>query len=156
MIIDKITPDQAQNIQEFIQDIISQSEIYLPQWSKQEWHDYLGTSSAYGLKITNNGKLCAILLTNLVLGEADILMIATDTLYRRQGLASRLLENLQATCTKISLEVESQNLIAIKFYQNLGFKQVGIRKFYYQENNGDALCLIWDNPLHQDKIPKII
>ncbi len=41
----------------------------------------------------------------------------------------------------ISLEVRKSNFEAIKLYQKYGFRKVGMRKFYYSNNNEDAIIM---------------
>ncbi len=78
----------------------------------------------------------------IVLDEADIVNIVVKKNYRKNGIASLLMENLIDFCKKkgikkINLEVNSSNDIAIKLYKHFGFLQVGCRKNYY--SNGDGL-----------------
>lgn len=60
-------------------------------------------------------------------------------------IGSRLLEEIfkiakQLKAKTITLEVNEKNLPAIKLYQKYGFKQIGLRKKYY-DNVDDALLL---------------
>lgn len=77
----------------------------------------------------------------IVLDEADIMNIVIKKSYRNQGIGSLLLENLillanKRSLSSLSLEVNEENLSAIHLYEKFGFKQVGIRKNYYQNKNG--------------------
>ena len=49
----------------------------------------------------------------------------------------------------ITLEVRVSNSSAIALYKKFGLKSVGVRKFYYQDNNEDAYVMfsenIWDD-----------
>ena len=45
-------------------------------------------------------------------------------------------------CVAYTLEVRAGNVPAISLYEKHGFKQDGIRKGYYQDNNEDAI-LMW-------------
>ena len=52
-----------------------------------------------------------------------------------------LLENVitlakSNNCSKINLEVNETNTIAINLYKKYDFKQVGMRKNYYKNQNG--------------------
>mgnify|MGYP005789585945 CR=1 FL=1 len=60
-------------------------------------------------------------------------------------IGSKLLEEIfkiakQVNAKVITLEVNKKNIPAIKLYQKYGFKQIGLRKKYYN-NIDDALLL---------------
>ena len=61
--------------------------------------------------------------------------------YRNQGIGTLLLENLillakDLNISTLFLEVNEQNKPAIHLYEKLGFKKLGVRKKYYNNNNG--------------------
>lgn len=75
----------------------------------------------------------------------EIMNIVTKKNQRRNGIGKILIENIKKLAKeygveKIYLEVNNQNLPAIKLYENSGFKQVGIRKQYY-EGKFDAILM---------------
>lgn len=75
----------------------------------------------------------------------EIMNIVTKKNQRRNGIGKILIENIKKLAKeygveKIFLEVNHQNLPAIKLYENSGFKQVGIRKQYY-EGKFDAILM---------------
>ena len=50
----------------------------------------------------------------------------------------------------ITLEVRVGNIPAIGLYEKYGFKSLGVRKGYYQDNNEDAL-IMWTENIFYDK-----
>ena len=50
----------------------------------------------------------------------------------------------------ITLEVRVSNIPAINLYEKFGFKSLGVRKGYYQNNNEDAL-IMWTENIFYDK-----
>ena len=65
---------------------------------------------------------------------------------RRLGIASHLVrhaieEGSTRGTTRALLEVRASNLVAQKFYQNLGFRQYGCRRSYYTNPNEDAILM---------------
>ena len=48
----------------------------------------------------------------------------------------------------ITLEVRASNVPAIKLYEKYGFKSLGVRKGYYQDNGEDALIMWTENIFH--------
>lgn len=76
----------------------------------------------------------------IVMDEADIMNIVTKRSYRNQGIGTLLLENLisiayELKLSSISLEVNEENMPAIHLYEKFDFKNLGIRKNYYQDKN---------------------
>ncbi|WP_052339807.1 ribosomal protein S18-alanine N-acetyltransferase [Gorillibacterium massiliense] len=82
----------------------------------------------------------------LIMDEAHITNIAVREKYRGYKLGERLVSELMKTASfmgaaKITLEVRVTNHIAQNLYRKLGFRDAGIRKGYYTDNNEDALIM---------------
>ena len=79
-----------------------------------------------------------------VAGECQINNVAVHPDYRKQEIASELMElvinetedNGVTFCT---LEVRVGNAAALKLYERFGFKQVGLRPYYYEDGAGAVL-----------------
>lgn len=69
----------------------------------------------------------------LTAGEYEILNLAVASEFRRQGVARELLaaflENVEGA---VYLEVRESNGAAINLYKSMGFKEVAVRKEYYE------------------------
>ena len=57
-----------------------------------------------------------------------------------------MLDRALEVCTEerlqyVTLEVRVGNTAAITLYESLDFKQIGLRKAYYQDNREDAMVL---------------
>lgn len=81
----------------------------------------------------------------LIIDEVNIMNIVVKKDKRNLGVGSLLLEEIVKyskihNATSITLEVNEKNIPAIKLYEKYGFKQVGIRKKYY--NNEDNAILM--------------
>lgn len=81
-------------------------------------------------------------------GEAHILNLCVRDDLRGRGVGRQMLELLlerarQAGMAEVFLEVRPSNRLAISLYESVGFVQVGLRKGYYQAEQGreDALVL---------------
>jgi ribosomal-protein-alanine N-acetyltransferase len=82
--------------------------------------------------------------------EAHITTLAVHPDYQRQYIGERLLVNDILEAKKVgarwmTLEVRVSNERAQHLYYKYGFKSLGLRKCYYQDNNEDALVLWTEN-----------
>jgi ribosomal-protein-alanine N-acetyltransferase len=69
----------------------------------------------------------------LVEGEIELLNLAVAPEFRRRGVARKLVESLLAESPGVVyLEVRESNQSARKFYNHMGFQEVGSRSGYYQ------------------------
>lgn len=81
-----------------------------------------------------------------VLDEGEITNIAVDPNSRGRGIGRELLESIveqakKRHISKITLEVRSSNEAAKTLYLSVGFKQIAIRKEYYQKPTEDAIIM---------------
>lgn len=116
-------------------------------WSKDSYIQELSNPIAkyFVAKIDNN--VVGFVGTWIVLDESHITNIAVHPNYRKQGIASKLLNELlhyckNQGCVAYTLEVRSSNIAAKSLYEKHNFKQDGIRKGYYEDNKEDAI-LMW-------------
>ncbi|MCL1822813.1 MAG: ribosomal protein S18-alanine N-acetyltransferase [Oscillospiraceae bacterium] len=75
--------------------------------------------------------------TGLRMGEeSELYRIAVLPEYRRQGFAKELLLRFIEKCGgDVFLETRSRNAAAIRLYESAGFKQIGLRKNYYGDDD---------------------
>ena len=81
----------------------------------------------------------------ILMDQADIQTIAITPLYRRQGIATLLLNDVLSHLASkavqdVFLEVAVSNTDAIRLYERFGFKNIGIRRAYYQSGD-DAIIM---------------
>lgn len=81
----------------------------------------------------------------LIINQVNIMNIVVKKDKRNFGIGSSLLEEIIRyskihNATSITLEVNEKNIPAIKLYKKYGFKQVGLRRKYY--NNEDNAILM--------------
>ena len=74
-----------------------------------------------------------------------LMNVAVDDRLLRQGIASALLERLFERADQpgeqYTLEVRQSNTPAISLYGGYGFRDAGIRRGYYHDNQEDALIM---------------
>lgn len=87
-------------------------------------------------------------ILSIAAGEAHILNLCVDPVYRRLGYGDRLLDEIlmrtrAASVREIFLEVRPSNATALSLYRKKGFRQIANRRAYYQSRHGreDAAVL---------------
>ena len=98
-----------------------------------------------------DGKIVAYAGAWVSFNQAEVMSVAVDPEYRRQGIGAilfgELIKAVKARgATAITLEVRPSNTSAIKLYENFGLRSVGRRKGYYLDNGEDAL-IMWNTRL---------
>ena len=81
-----------------------------------------------------------------VLDEAHVVIIGNRPGDRRKGIGELLLIAALEAATKhgsrvVTLEVRGSNNAARALYHKYGFREVGVRKRYYADNNEDAVIM---------------
>ena len=83
-----------------------------------------------------------LVLRRVAPDESEILNLAVSPDFRRQGLATRLMETaLQNFIGAFFLEVRESNEGARKFYKSLGFHEVSRRPEYYEFPRESAIVM---------------
>ena len=112
-------------------------------WSKESFLNELSNDLArYYAAFDLDGNLVGYAGCWQILEEVHITNIAVSPDFRRKKIGERLLRKIIDDCYAnkakyITLEVRVSNNAAIKLYEKYGFKSLGTRKGYYQNNNED-------------------
>lgn len=119
-------------------------DFWSPSILKQELENVQNLNSNYFVAKCNN-EIVGFTGILTIIDEVNIMNIVVKKDKRRFGIGSLLLEKIINFCksqnvASITLEVNENNIPAIKLYEKYGFKQVGLRKKYYN-NVDDALLL---------------
>ena len=91
-----------------------------------------------------DGGLIGYLVCSRYADVWHLMNVAVTPEWRRQGLASRLLERLfeeAGADARYTLEVRTSNRGAIAMYRRFGFRPTGHRRRYYHDNGEDALVM---------------
>lgn len=125
-------------------------------WSKDSFLNELSNDLArYYSAFNSDNKLVGYAGCWQILEEVHITNVAVAPEYRKNKIGEALLKRIIDDCYKnkakyITLEVRVSNKAAIGLYEKYGFKSLGVRKGYYQNNNEDAL-IMWTENIFYDK-----
>jgi [ribosomal protein S18]-alanine N-acetyltransferase len=125
---------------------------YRTPWSRSMFAGELAKPSSISLGAFDpeTGKLLGYLIISRYVDAWHVMNLAVAPKHRRRRIASNLLERLfELTSGEgrrgYTLEVRTSNDVAIKLYEQAGFKARGIRRGYYTDNREDAL-IMWRDP----------
>lgn len=103
-------------------------------WSERQFQESLDAGQRCTVMVDGE-KVVGFCILQPVLDEANLLLMAIDPNYQRQGRGLVMLEEsialLGEQCVMIFLEVRASNHPAIALYEKVGFHQMGMRKNYY-------------------------
>jgi ribosomal-protein-alanine N-acetyltransferase len=127
-------------------------ESYPTPWSRSMFAGELAKPSSISLGAFDpeTDELLGYLIISRYVDAWHVMNLAIALKYRRRRIASSLLERLfELTSSEgrrgYTLEVRVSNDVAIKLYEQAGFKARGIRRGYYTDNREDAL-IMWRDP----------
>lgn len=150
----KIKPMEKEHVDEVLK--IEEQAYGEHHWSKDSFYGELSNDLAhYHSAFDTEGNLIGYSGSWQILDEAHITTIAVKPELKRKKIGETLLHNIIEDCLKnevkyITLEVRASNTEAISLYEKYGFKSLGTRKGYYQNNNEDAL-IMWTENIFWDK-----
>lgn len=116
-------------------------------WSLSIWDGMLSNPKRFRCWLLMEGATAVgFLLFGVVLDEAELLRIGVDPARQGEGLASTMLNAVQARLESVGvatfhLEVRESNVAAQRLYAHCGWEQSGRRRNYYPAKDGaeDAL-----------------
>ena len=116
-------------------------------WSRRMLSEHLENECAATLVAQGaDGTVLGYAGLLVVLDEGYITNVAVRPEYRRQGIASELLEVFRRFgegnhMAFLTLEVRASNTAARALYQKHGYAEVGCRKNYYEHPKEDAIIM---------------
>lgn len=114
-------------------------------WNYNIFKSELENENSKYIVAKNNDEIVGFAGIWISIDEAHVTNIVTKKDLRKNGIGSTLLEELinlskNLNLVSITLEVNENNLDAIKLYEKFGFEKLGIRKKYYN-NTDNALIM---------------
>lgn len=113
-------------------------------WGQDAFAKLLALRGHRAWILCENERPLGYALMQIVADEAELLSIAVLPDQRSQGRGKQILGETLKRCSllnisKIVLDVATDNVFAIRLYEGFGFKQVGLRKNYYNKSSGEKI-----------------
>lgn len=118
-------------------------------WTPRRVRDAIRDVDTAVLVASVDGELAGFAIMRFGDEEAHLFLLAVERFYRRTGIATRLLDWLEASCqtagiAQLRLEVRRENLGARRFYETRGFRLIARRPRYY---DGRESALVYERKL---------
>ena len=148
--------------QNHIDDILQIEELCYGahHWSRDSFLTELNNKiSSYYCLINEENKCIGYIGFWKIIEEAHITNLSVHPNFQNKKLAQKLLLCMLDECYRekikfITLEVRVSNEKAIALYEKFGFKSLGLRRKYYQDNNEDAL-IMWSENIFDKKYKEL-
>jgi len=113
-------------------------------WSDSEFEQLLGERNTLTHRLRAGRSIIGFIISRLAADEAEILSVAVDIAWRGRGLSRDLLRTHLGYLAgrgirTVFLEVEENNVAAVRLYRGAGFRVVGRREQYYSDPDGEHL-----------------
>lgn len=123
---------------------ISNQQFGQESYSFDQIKDMISDGNYNSMSVLLNNKIVSYVITIETLDDVNIISIATENNYKKNGFATTLInwykQYAKNNNKTLSLEVKSKNKPAINLYTKLGFKTIHQRKNYYKDGD-DALIM---------------
>ena len=116
-------------------------------WSREMFlSDLFDRDRRIYLKAVIGDELAGFIGLWFIVDECHIVNIAVRPDFRNRGIAKSLvkravMEGEKRNIRNFTLEVRAGNCEAVKLYEDLGFKQAGLRKNYYEKEQEDGIIM---------------
>lgn len=145
-----------------LDEIIAIEQVSFPTpWPRHVFDMELKSPRSYTRVSKMNGTVVGYIIAWNIHDEVHILNLAVHPEHRRKGIGRALLiDCLRYFSNKgiktAILEVRVRNQDAIRLYEKIGFRSIGLRSKYYSDTGEDALVMTLDmeyidKPLESDR-----
>jgi ribosomal-protein-alanine N-acetyltransferase len=116
-------------------------------WSAADFRDLLKKPGIIALGVEGKDALAAFILVQNSGESAEILTLASDPAFRRQGFAKKLVRSVltrlgERGTARLNLDVAADNPAGLALYESLGFTRDSTRKDYYQRDVGARVAAL--------------
>ena len=119
---------------------ISKSVFKDDSWDREQFRKEIDRDTNYSYVILKENSVIAFMIASFDYENLELLIIAIDSKFRKQGMAKKLMDYLfllakKISATKIVLEVGEKNIAAINLYKKYNFIEIARKENYYYDGS---------------------
>lgn len=124
-----------------------EAKYFIGPWTEEQFkYELIENQFSKTLILIENDSLIGYCNYWVIFDQGEINKICIEESYRKQGLATKLLDKAfddfqKNECLSVSLEVRVSNVPAQKLYEKYGFMKVVVKEKYYSDGE-DAYYMI--------------
>jgi [ribosomal protein S18]-alanine N-acetyltransferase len=128
-----------------------EQQVHAYPWTRGNFSDALG--SGYLCKVyESDGGMLGYFVMMAAVDEAQLLDLSIAAEHQRRGLGRALLAEAMKIAhgmgmRRMLLEVRPSNVAALGLYSDAGFREIGLRRGYYQAGEGREDAIVMEREL---------
>ena len=141
MTLTKMLPCHVDGVKELLDVCFGSSA-----WSRESILAQLDNPVSYCAVALDEEIVVGYLAYEVIVDEGSLVELAVLPEYRKKGIGRRLVELMLTSCDgvrTVCLEVRASNVPAISLYRTFGFRQIAVRRDYYDDPREDAIIMIY-------------
>ena len=125
-----------------------ENAVFSDPFGRKDIFSYICSDTGMCFTAVDDSGVVGYIIGTKIPPEGEIYRIAVREDKRQRGIGYRLLSYALKTergsgVETVFLEVRSKNLPARALYRSYGFREIGIRKNYYQNPSDDAVLMVY-------------
>ena len=140
MILTKMQPSHIEGVKALLDECFGSGA-----WSAESIAAELDKSTSYCAVAVDEGKVVGYIAFEKILDEGSITELAVSSEHRRKGVGRKLVELMLTSVAGVKtvcLEVRASNAPATALYKAMGFREISVRRGYYDSPKEDAVIMI--------------
>ena len=141
MILSEMLPRHIDGVKELLDLSFGPSA-----WSRESIISQLDKDVSYCAVALDEDKVVGYIAYEIILDEGSLVELAVLPGYRKKGIGRKLVELMLTSCEgvrTVCLEVRASNAPAIALYKAVGFREISVRRGYYDEPEEDAVIMVY-------------
>jgi len=137
------------SLEDIGQAVVIENECFSLPWSEKSFQDSITREDTIFLVCEEESVITGYIGMYISFDEGNITNVAVNPSYRKKGYGDALVSAAKIKAKengveRIFLEVRVSNVPAISLYQKMGFKDLGVRKNFYDHPKEDANIMVYE------------
>ena len=150
MILTKMLPRHIDGVKELLDACFGGGA-----WSRESIADQLDKDVSRCAVALDEERVVGYIAYEIILDEGSLVELAVLPAYRKKGIGRRLVELMLTSCDGVKtvcLEVRASNVPAINLYRTFDFKEISVRRGYYDDPAEDAVIMVKAFPAEKENL----